>query len=92
MSARAGTVALVLGVLGVVAVVFAYVLSLSETFNPPNWIRVVGLIWVPIAFGGVPMAYFGLARDGQGRAQGRLGVWLTVVSLAAFVALVIALG
>lgn len=83
---------MVLGVLCAFAVAFTYVLSLSETFNPPNWVRVVGLIWIPIAFGGVPIAYFGLARHGKGRGRGRVGVVLTVVSLVAFVALVVALG
>lgn len=92
MSARAGTVTLVLGILCSLAVAFTYVLSLSDTFNPPNWIRVVGLIWIPIAFGGVPIAWFGLVRDGAGRERGRIGVALTVISLTAFMALVIALG
>jgi hypothetical protein len=91
-STTAGTVTLLLGLLCAAAVAFAYALSLSETFNPPNWVRVVGLIWIPIAFGGVPIAYLGLARDGAGRARGRLGVVLTVVSLAALMALVVALG
>lgn len=92
MSARAGTVALVLGILCTLAVAFTYVLSLSDTFNPANWIRVVALIWIPITFGGVPIAYLGLAREGAGRERGRLGVVLTVVSLTALMALVIALG
>ena len=88
----AGTVALVMGALCAIAVSFTYALSLSDTFNPPNWIRVVGLIWIPIAFGGVPVAYFGVARHGEGRARGRLGAAMTVVSLAALVGLVVALG
>ena len=91
LSAQAGSVALLLGTLCTFAVAFTYVLSLSETFNPANWIRVVGLVWIPLAFAGVPIAYF-LAREGEGRGRGRLGVLLTVVSLAALVVLVIALG
>jgi hypothetical protein len=92
VSGRADTAAVVLGILCALAVAFTYVLSLSDTFNPPNWIRVLVLVWIPIAFGGVPIAYFGLARHREGRGRGRLGVVLTVVSLAALVGLVIALG
>ena len=91
-SRRAGTAALVLGVLCALAVAFTYVLSLDDTFNPPNWVRVVGLIWIPIAFVGVPVAHFGLARHGHGRSRGRLGVLVTALSLAALVALVTARG
>jgi hypothetical protein len=83
---------LALGALCTFAVAFTYVLSLSETFNPPHWVRVAALIWIPIAFGCVPIAYFGLARHGEGIERGRFGVLLTVVSLAALVALVVALG
>jgi hypothetical protein len=90
-SAAAGSAALLLGTLCTFAVAFTYVLSLSDAFNPANWIRVVGLVWIPLAFAGVPIAY-ALAREGAGRGRGRLGVLLTVASLAALVALVIALG
>ena len=90
-SRRAGTTTLVLGVLFAAAVLFTYVLSLSESFNPPDWLRVVGLVWLPIGLAGVPIAYY-LARTGEGRARGRLGLLVGVVALVAFVALVIALG
>jgi hypothetical protein len=78
-------------VLFAAAVLFTYVLSLSESFNPPDWVRVVGLVWLPIGLGGVPIAYY-LARTGEGRARGRLGVLVGIVALVAFIALVIALG
>lgn len=90
-SGRAGTFTLALGVLFAAAVLFTYVLSLSDAFNPPDWVRVVGLMWLPIGFGGVPIAYY-LARTGAGRARGRLGLVIGLVALVAFAALVIALG
>lgn len=90
-SRSAGTTTLVLGVLFAAAVLFTYALSLSVSFNPPDWVRVVGLVWLPIGLGGVPIAY-SLARTGEGRARGRLGVLVGVVALVAFIALVIALG
>ena len=90
-SAVAGSVTLALEILFTAAVAYTYVLSLSDTFNPPNWDRIVGLVWLPIGLGGVPIAY-SLARTGEGRQQGRLGVLIGLVGLAAFVALVIAIG
>jgi hypothetical protein len=90
-SMRAGTATVVLGILLVAAVAYASVLSLSESFNPPHWIRVVGLLGLPIGFCGVPIAY-AIARTGEGRARGRVGVVVTILGLAGFTALLIALG
>lgn len=87
----AGTVTLVLGILFTAAVAFTYVLSLSDAFNPPDWVRVVGLVWLPVGFGGVPIAYY-VARTGDNRDRGRLGVAIGVVGLVAFVGLMVALG
>jgi hypothetical protein len=80
-----------LGVLFTAAVAYAYVLSLSDALNPPDWVRVMGLVWLPIGFGGVPVANY-LARTGEGRDRGQLGVLIGLVGLVAFVALFIALG
>ncbi|HET8960168.1 hypothetical protein [Nocardioides sp.] len=90
-SVRAGTVTLVLGVLFAAAVAFTFVLSLSDAVNPPNWVRAMGLVWLPIGLVGTPAAY-AVARTGQGRHQARIGVLIAVVGLAAFVALVVAIG
>lgn len=90
-SVRAGTLTLVFGVVFVAATAFTYVLSLSDTFNPPNWVRILGLAWLPIAFAATPIAYV-VARTGPGRTRGRLGVTIGLVGLVAFVALVVAVG
>jgi Na+/serine symporter len=66
-------------------------LSLSESVNPPSWVRIIGLVFLPIGFFGAPVAY-SVARSGEGRAQGRLGLLIELVGLAAFIALLIALG
>ena len=66
-------------------------LSLSDAFNPPNWVRVVGLVWLPVGFFGTPIAY-ALAREGPGRERGRVGLVVAVVGLLAFVWLMFALG
>ena len=90
-STAAGSVTLALGILFTLAVAFTYGLSLSDTFNPPDWVRVVGLVWLPIGFGGVPIAYY-FARGGEDRDRGRLGVLIGLVGLAAFATLVVAIG
>ena len=90
-SARAGTVTLVLGLLLAAGVVFTFVLSLSEVDNAPNWVRAVGLMWLPIGFAGTRIAY-ALARTGRGRERARIGALLALPGLAAFVALVVAIG
>ena len=90
-STIAGTLTLALGVLFTAAVACTYVLSLSDIVNPPNWVRALGLVWLPIGFVGVPIAYY-FARAGEGRKRGRRGVLVGLVGLFAFVALVIAIG
>jgi hypothetical protein len=48
-SIRAGRIALALGIACALATVFVYALSLGEEFNPPNWVRILGLVWLPVA-------------------------------------------
>ena len=90
-SARAGTITLALGVLFTAAVAFAYVLSLSDSFNPPDWVRFLGLVWLPIGLGGVPIGY-AVGRHGPGHDDATVGALVALVGLVAFVGLVVALG
>jgi hypothetical protein len=90
-SMRAGTLTVVLGVLAAAATAFTYVLSLSEAVNPPNWVRVLGLVWLPIGFLGTPITYT-LARTGPGRDRGRVGLAIALAGLLAFVALLFVAG
>lgn len=90
-SVHAGTVTLVLGILFSAAVAFTYVLSLSDAVNPPNWIRAIGLVWLPIGLGGVPIGY-AIAQKGEDRDRARHGVLVGLVGLVALVSLVIAIG
>jgi hypothetical protein len=91
-STGAGSVTLALGILFTASVAYAYGFGLSDSFDPPRWLRVIGLRWLPIGFGGVPIGYDHYARMGGGRGRGRLGVLVGLVGLVAFVALVTALG
>ncbi len=90
-SVRAGTVTLLLGLAFVAATAYTYLLSLGDAFNPPHWARVLGLVWLPIGFFGTPIAY-AVARTGDGRQRGRVGVLIALVGLVAFVALEFAVG
>ena len=90
-SVRAGTITLVLGILFLTATVFTYVLSLSDVVDPPNWVRALGLAWLPVGFVGTPIAY-ALARTGPGRDRGRVGLVVALVGLLAFVVLVFVAG
>ena len=91
LSRRAGTVTLVLGVLFLAATVFTYVLSLSDLVKPPNGVRALALVWLPIGLIGTPVG-FALARYGAGRTRGRVGLALGLLGLIAFVALMFAAG
>lgn len=83
---RAGTITLLLGLMAVLATAFTYVLSLSDVIDPPNWVRILGLVWMPIGFIGTPVTY-AVARLGPGRRRGRIGLALALAGLAAFVVL-----
>ncbi|RAX49080.1 hypothetical protein DQ353_12205 [Arthrobacter sp. AQ5-05] len=90
-SERAGILAVVLGALALAATAFTYVLSLSEGFNPPGWVRATGLAWLPIGFFGTAFAYMA-ARKGTGRRSGTLGLILAGAGIVAFVVLLIIAG
>jgi hypothetical protein len=87
----AGTVTLVLGLLFSASVAATYVLSLSDVVDPPNWVRAIALVGLPLGLAGVPIAYF-FARRTASRDRARVGLGVALVGLVAFVALVIALG
>lgn len=87
----AGTVTLVLGVLFALAVAYTYVLSLASGVNPPDWARVVGLVWLPVGLAGVPIGYY-WSRDGDRQHLAEVGLALALVGAVALVGLVVAVG
>lgn len=95
---RAGTLALALGMLMVISTAFTFILSVDALYDPvlgdtdpPNWVRALALAGLPLGFFGTPIAY-AIARNGPGRDRGRIGIALMLVGLAAFVALLFAMG
>lgn len=90
-AAVAGNVTLVLGTLFALAVGYAYLLSLAETVNPPDWARVVGLLWLPVGLVGVPVGY-SWARGGPREPRAELGLVVALAAVLAFVVLVVVWG
>ncbi|GAA1929744.1 hypothetical protein [Nocardioides marmoribigeumensis] len=84
----AGTLTLVLGALFVVATGFAYLVSLSADVNPPDWVRVVGLLGVPLGFFGTPVAFVAARHEARARA----GLALFAAALVALVVLLVVAG
>jgi hypothetical protein len=91
LSPRAGSITLALAIVFVAATAFTYLLSLSDGFNPPDWVRALGLLGLPIGFFGTPVAY-AVARSGPGRGRGRVGLGVALVGLVAFVVLQLVAG
>lgn len=91
MSERAGLATVVFAALFAAATAYTFALSLSESFNPPNWLRVLGLVWLPIGLAGAAVSYT-VARTGPGRTAGRLGLLVLLLSVVAFVVLLFAKG
>lgn len=90
-AAVAGSVTLVLGVLFALAVAYAYALSLGDSVNPPDWARVVGLVWLPVGLAGVPVGYY-WARGGPREPRAELGLVVALAAALAFVVLVVVWG
>lgn len=90
-SVRAGTLTLTLAVLFAAATAYTYLLSLVDGFDPPDWLRLAGLIWLPIGVVGIPVSY-ALARNGPGQDRARTGLVVALVAAVAFVVLQFAAG
>lgn len=91
LSERAGTLALLLGIAFAISTVLTFLMSLTDVIDAPNRLRALMSAGIPLGFFGVPLS-FAVARTGSGRQRGLIGVWLAVVSLLAFVALLFAMG
>lgn len=82
---RLGTASATFGGVALAAMAWLWLLTLPEV-NPPNFIRILGLIWLPI--GAVVSVATGLlARRGGGRVGALVGLTLTAAALVWFVAL-----
>ena len=86
-----GVASAVLGGAAALATVWLWLLSALPDFNPPNWIRIVGLIWLPVGIIGSLVGWMA-ARQGAGRSWGLVGVGLTGLAITGFVAALVILG
>ena len=83
----AGLLSAVAGLVALAAFVWAWLLS--TVLDPPNWVRVPGLLLLPVGLGVAIGA--GLAgRRGAGRPWALAGLALVLVTVAGLVALAVA--
>lgn len=89
-SKRLGRWCAVLGLVSLAALVWLWVLS-ATPLDPPNWVRILGLVWLPVGvvgalFTGIP------ALRGEGRPGALVGLIAAAVTVIAFVVLINVLG
>ena len=87
---RLGTASVVLGLVGLAALGYAWLLSTPDV-DPPNWLRVVGLVWLPVGFFGALLTGV-LALGGPGSSRGVVGLLLVAAMVAAVTALQLVYG
>jgi len=73
-----GTACAIFGVLAVAALVWLWSLTLRG-FNPPNWIRIFGVVWLPIGVVGAVLTGIPGFRSSD---RGKVGVGLSLAALA----------
>ena len=83
---RSGLLSIVFGVLALLGLGWTWVLSVSDVLDPPNWVRIPGILLMPAGL--IAAVAFGLqARQGTGRQRGTVGLVLAALVVLAFVAL-----
>jgi hypothetical protein len=83
---RLGALSAVLGTLSAASYFYLIALTELQDFNPPNWVRIVGMVWMPIGWMGAWLAGWP-ARHGHERGLAITGMFLGTVSLVAFIVL-----
>lgn len=81
-----GTLCVVFGSLAVAAFLWLWSLTLPG-FNPPNWIRIVGVAGMPIGVAGAALTA-AAGHHGASRLRLVMGLCLAAVTVLAFIALV----
>lgn len=79
---------LVFGVLGTAATLYLLADSqiiVQSWFDTPMWLQIAIYVWIPIGFAGAPVTWF-IARRGEERTASNIGLVLTLLALAGFVA------
>lgn len=83
---RYGVLCTAFAAIAAAALVWLWSLTLPG-FNPPNWIRILGVVWLPIGSAGSVMTGI-LGRRGPGRIWVVVGLTLVVLTLAGFIILI----
>lgn len=80
-----GTLCAAFGAVAVAA--FLWLLSLMlPDFNPPNWIRILGVVWMPIGVAGALVTGY-LGRNGPDRSRVVIGLSLAALTVIGFIVL-----
>ena len=85
-SDRLGVLCVTFGALGAAAFLWLAALSLTD-FNPPDWIRILGVVWLPIGVAGSLITGV-VGRHGPHRVAVTIGLALTALTLIGFVVLI----
>jgi hypothetical protein len=80
------TLCAVFGAVALAAFLWLWALTLPDV-NPPNWIRILGVIWLPIGIGGAAVTGI-LGWRGAGRVRSVVGLSLAALAVIAFITLV----
>ena len=83
---RSGLVSIVCGVVAVLALLWTWVLSVSDVLDPPDWVRIPGILLMPMALvvGGAAALQ---ARQGTGRRRATVGLGLLALTVLGFIVL-----
>jgi hypothetical protein len=81
-----GTWCAVFGAVAVASLIWLWSLTAAD-FNPPNWIRIFGVAWLPIGVTGSLVTGI-LGRRGPDRVGVVIGLVLTALALIGFVVLI----
>lgn len=81
-----GTWSAIFGAIAVAALIWLWSLTTAD-FNPPIWVRIFGVAWLPIGMTGSLVTGI-LGRRGPGRIGVVMGLVLTALALIGFVVLI----
>ena len=85
-SDRLGALCVAFGALGAAAFLWLAALTLTD-LNPPDWIRILGVIWLPIGMAGSLITGV-MGRKGPHRVAVSIGLALTALTAIGFVVLI----
>lgn len=90
-TARAGRLSVVFGALAVAGLAWTWALSTLPDLNPPNWLRIPGILLLPLGVLAALVTAL-IAVRGRGRRDAVVGLVLAGAAVAGFIALLAVAG